>query len=111
MNQGYYTVRTAWVRLAMLAALMAGFAWTAWWWQAGPEPLDFGVAFVKAVSKGVFFILPLSVPFMLKDLLEAYRYRRLQREQMERAYRSSGRHDTGLKPWGGSSGSAPDGWE
>lgn len=110
-QQGPYTVGAAWLRFGMMAALVAVAAWAGWLWNPGPEPLDPLPAMGKAFGRWMTPIFALFVPWLLKDLWQAYRFRRMQREHMERVYRSSGRHDTGLKPWGGAGGSAPDGWE
>ncbi len=111
-ERGFYTPRAATIRLLMLAVLLAGAGWAAWLWDAGPEPMDFGAAFGKWVAMGVFFVLLLFVPFMLKDLIEARRYARQMRIEMERAYRPTGRHDTGAKPVEARGrGDAPDNWQ
>lgn len=102
MQQGVYTPRAAKIRLVMLAAFIGFGAWA--YWASDWNP------FVRAICGGVAAVLLLGVPFMLKDLFEATRHARIQREEMERAYTLSGRHDTGMKPWQGK-GDAPDNWQ
>ena len=111
-EKGFYTPRGATIRLLMLAALLAGTGWAGWVWYPGPEPMDAGSAFGKAIARGVFFVLLLFIPFMLKDLFEALRYARTMRKEMERAYRPSGRYDTGAPPVEiKGRGDAPDNWQ
>lgn len=102
MRQEVYSPRSAKLRLGLLALLLASFAWAGWAADLNP--------FLRMIGRGVSFVLLLFVPFLLKELYEALRHDRVRREQMQRAYTPSGRHDTGLASWHGE-GDAPDNWQ
>lgn len=70
----YYTPRRAVIRLLMLAAYLAAFSWLGH--KTGASPA------IQVLGKGLFMVTLLFVPFMLKDLYAAIRFKRRQKRAL-----------------------------